>query len=562
MAYKAPGVTIRNQFEPLANPGAFGNRLLAVIGKVDTSILSKFPTFVQEVQKTIFSQITFNRPYPSLGTVDPKDRIVSVTQGSTSYKGCTSETESGVSLRYASLVRGSTSDGSDEVITNYLYDASYSDIYLIDSNGTSYANTDDYTIVFSSDGDKWKVKVDWSPGGKEPEANTPYYVVCSNESLTGDYAYYYFEEDTNENVILTLIWRNEPSSPLERSIYYTTIRKEFPKNAGIYTTHDQVLQDYGPPLISDNSSIASELSFASHIIFGEGASVVMLVPYDGSTKTFQQALDELLTYEEPTIITAIDNSDPTTPGTNARYIAAHVSDASSDTHKKFRIGLISPYYSTDYVNKYKEASQSLHSRRMSIVAPSELSFILTGTDGLNHEIQTNKYAAIVLGAMMVRPDYDVATSMTRKISRTITKLIPKWDEAYMNLIATSGVTLFTNLHGNIAVRDDITTEPETILTAEPYITCISDDIAKSAIVLLDASLIGQKLIIPSMLNAVNTRITSMLSAKQSTGIITGFGRPIIVVDPTDPRKINVTIPIQPIFASKYIDITFSYVSRL
>lgn len=564
MAYKVPGVTVRNQFEPLANPGAFGNRLLAVLGLVDTSTITNFPSFVQEMQMTpSFAQIQFVRPYPVLGTITAKDRIISTKQGGVSYAGCTSETETGITLGYVAATRGTTPDTSDIVTsTVFGYDPGNVGVYVIDALGNEYTETTDYTLTFADNAGYQQVTIDWSPRGVEPAAGTAYYVVFANGALAGTYDYYYFEYTDEEDVTLTMIWRDSVTVPLERSIYYVTIRKEFPYEAGIYTNPDQALQDFGTMLTADNTAVSSQLSYASYLVFGERAPAVMLVPYDVSTKTFQQALDELLTYEEPTIITAVDNSDPSIAGTNARLIAAHVSDASSDTHKKYRIGLVAPHYTSNYVNNYTAAAQTLHTRRMTIVAPSQTTFSVTGTDGLTRDITTTQYAAIVLGAMMTRSDYDVATSMTRKASRTITKLTPKWDDAFMNLIASPGVTLFSKLHGNIVVRDDITTEPETIMTAEPYITCIADDIAKSAIILLDASLIGQKLIVPAMLNAVNARITSMLSGKQAAGIITAFGRPIIAVDPTDPRKINVTVPIQPIFAAKYIDITFSYVAQL
>lgn len=563
MAYKVPGVTVKNQFEPLANPGAFGNRLLAVLGKVDTSSIENFPSFVQEMQMTpAFTQIKFVRPYPTLGVVTAKDRIVSVRQGGMFYRGCTSFTEGQISLGYVQITRGSP-DTLDEVTsTIFRYDYDNGVVYVIDKLGREYTPGVDCTLAFRDDEGYQRVSVQWRQGGSAPESGVDYYVVFANGTLTGTYDYYYFEIVDGKDVTLSLIWRKSSNAPLERSIYYVTIRKEFPQTSKIYTNPDQVLQDFGAMLTADNTAIASELSFASYIVFGERSPAVMLVPYDGSAKTFRNALDELLTYPEPTIITAVDDSDPQRSDSEARLIAAHVADASSDVHKKFRIGLVSPHYHSDYINNYTGAARALHTRRMSIVAPSELTFSVTGTDGLTRDITTTKYSAIVLGAMMTRSDFDVATSMTRKASRTITKLTPKWDEAFMNLIAAPGVTLFTYLHGNIVVRDDITTEPETIMTAEPYITSVADDIARSTITLLDASLIGQKLIVPAMLNAVNSRITSMLSAKQAAGIIAGFGRPIIAVDPTDMRKVNVTVPIQPIPGMKYIEVTFSYVSQL
>ena len=158
---------------------------------------------------------------------------------------------------------------------------------------------------------------------------------------------------------------------------------------------------------------------------------------------------------------------------------------------------------------------------------------------------------------------DAATSMLRKRINSIVNLLPVWDDVKLDKIASKAVTIFSKVSGRWTVRDDITSSrANQLMLSEPTITLIADDIALAANEVLQDGLVGGKLASPGVTNTIRDILGGMLSKKVQDGIIEKFGTPVLSINAQDPRAVNVSIPVKPMFTLKYIDVVFSYTSKL
>jgi len=573
MAYTSPGVRITNQFQPLANPAVGGDRLLAIVGKIPTN-LNLFPKLNVEARRANSNPdvITFLIPDPSLGTIPDNQRVVRIWQGGTRYNPAPAD-------HIYTVIHGS-SGGTDTITTTLSIQASGANVLAVYGKiGTSFvkyiAGTDyTFTLDNSGPGGTLKANIDWSLSGNEPPVNGNYAVVIEDSSV--DYAY--AVDDTMEGKVTVYVYWGTISSnkPETGSAYMATVILPFPYDRQIVTSTDEAYRMFGPVLDPtnpdpSNASSVNELAMAAYLAFNEGAGQIMLVPYDTTTLSYEVALDLLKSDDLPNIITGIDSTviQSGNPSLNNKIIN-HVEDASSQQFQKFRIGILNPTVGdfNDAKSKYANMVALADSRRIIIVGPSQLTFKIPvpGTGEYVDFKTDGGYGGVILGAMMSRIEYDLATSMLRKPSRTIFKVRKdqEWDDRKLDIIAALGITLFQKMDGVYKCREDITTSQSgTIFEAEPTITMISDNIAKSAIKVLDATVIGTKLLLPTTLENIKARLISMLENKtKAPSIIVGYGSPEISVDSTDPRKINVVIPVQPVQKVREINVTFSYVASL
>jgi hypothetical protein len=208
---------------------------------------------------------------------------------------------------------------------------------------------------------------------------------------------------------------------------------------------------------------------------------------------------------------------------------------------------------------YAEQAAVANSQRALIIGPNQVKVYLpTGTN--NADVLTTLdtgFASAIYCAMWARKELRISDSMCRKRSNTIVDVLPVRTDIALDQDAAYGITFFTKLGSVIGVRDDITTSPSLILQAEPNITMISDDVAKAAIASLDGNVIGA-LLDETTLTLVTSILDTMLKQKQADRIIRKYKIPTVKQSLLDPRVIEVIVAIQPTFATKYIDITFSY----
>lgn len=449
----------------------------------------------------------------------------------------------------------------------YTPELQYAKLYVLGDDGVIYTPT--VTFTENGSGDLFAT-LDWTG---ITETITTYTLTVGDDTV--DYAYIVDDTTDPDGIILSFYWNSLGNAPVNGSAYLYEVLLEYPQERGIYTSQDEVQKTFGPlidptnPDFTDVTAV-NKLVLASYLAFKEGAPSVILVPYGGST-TAETALGWLAADDTVNIVVGVDSNIPTAGGVTLNdFIVTHVLECSSEQVEKFRVGLFNPTVSTTFTtayNSYTAISQYLNSIRLWVIGPSQFTFsIPLPVTGEYKDFKADgAYGAVVYAAMMCRPEYDLATAMLRKDSRSINKIrqAQEWDDRKMDMVAALGITLIAKITGSYKVRDDITTNQDGLLLKnEPSITMVADNLSKSAIASLDAAIIGGKLKIPTTLEVVKSRLISMLYLKMADDLISGFGTPIVTVATTDPRKILVAIPVVPYNKTREILVTFSYVTSV
>lgn len=577
MAYRSPGITIVNQYEPLVSPVVGGDRQLAIVGEQIVSNTELYPTQVIEARRSLIlpDELIFARWEISLGTITETDRVMRAWQGSKNYTRI-------VDTDYIKTATSAGSGSPDTVNFSTLTDAAtgYDVLAVFVNDGATFTKynasaTEGYTAVLTA-GTGLNVQLTWV--GVNPVGKTITVVV--GDSTVGDYYVGIDDFSNDEQVTVYTYWNTKSvTTPAAGSIYRLQAMMEFPGERRLYTSYDDVVKEYGPIIDSTqdftNATAVNKLVLAANLAFREGAPSVMLVPYQTGVVNIADALEQLATDDTVNIVTVLDGSAPTAGGTTPTdLVIRHAIDSSAESAQKFRIAIINPLvgafndaYNTTEDDAYNQMAPVCNSIRVLIVGPSQYNFniAMPGTGEYKEFKSDGIYGAVVYGAMMTRLEYDVATAMLRKESRTITKIrtTQLWDDIKMDMIAALGIILFAKMNGVYKVRDDITTNQDGLLMKnEPSITMVADNIARSAIDALDVGIIGGKLKLPTTLETIKSLLISLLSKKADDEIIQTFGAPIVNVDPNDPRRVVVVVPVVPMFKTREIKITFSYVSSL
>ena len=575
--YTSPGVVVTNQYEPLVSPVLGGDRLMAIIGEVTTSNINLSPTVVVEGRKltTVPDTISFFIAEDTIASINDTDRVKRLWQGGTQFTLATTdyistETKSttGNDVRdFADLSTVTTATTAYEVIGVYSKDTQGGTFTSYISSGTA-----GYTAVLSDNAGTLRVTLTWA--GVEPTVDNPLTIVVADPTIDAHVAVDNYTYASKAQIDLKVYW-GTAAGVTNGSSYLVEVYKEYPSKRAVYTNFDEVVKAFGPivdPTSTDVNTAANvnKLVMASYLAFKEGAPVVMLAPYAASGFTSTNALEGLLADDRPNIVVALDSTALSAGGASLNdLLLAHVLDASSEQYQKFRMGIFNPTvaaFNTAYTS-YTTIAGVCNSLRAVVVGPSQLTFKIPTP--ISNEIQDFKsdgmYGAVVYAAMMTRPEYDVATAMLRKASRTIANIrtTHDWDDRKLDMVAALGITLFAKRNGLFVVRDDITTNQDGLLLKnEPSITMVADYVARATIKMLDAQYIGGKLKLPTTLENIKSGLIKLLMQIAGDELINGAGDPQLSVDPNDPRKINVIIPIVPIFKTREINITFSYVSSL
>ena len=614
--YRQPGSEVDNEFQLIANPNTGSSIVSCVVGEI-TDDITAYPTKVAAVLKSqvitsgyvidanvlvdTFSTASVT-PGMSGSALTSDGRLSNILYDMYDYNALrtTPTTLNTNDLTVVTLTHAAS--GTDSVLSTITFAATgnksvalpmvngnaYDNLTVVDQDGNVYHTTADvFTITLSASGAVAKVAVNWTAATSQPAAGKKYFVMVGNIDTTisanqtgianAQVYFLNYIDSANKQVLWKILWKGEEdtlaetfsfvSAPAGGTTYQIITKVEYPATIKIYTSFSDVAADFGDAILV-NGTINS-LSFAAYLAFNEGAQYLAIAGYDqtprdinNNHRTLSQTFDDLLTEDGINIVTILDNTIPTTVADPIKMLANHVLSASSKTTKKYRMAIagIDVTGQADDVAAYRAAGQFLASSRVLLVGPSKVTFALTppGSSTLQKYTVGPEYLAVILAAMWGRSESDVATSMTRKESRTIVDLLPRYIDSKLDLIASNGISLFAKVRGRIVMRDDITTNTTDLLGSQPYVTLSSDAVAIAAIEVLDVTVIGMKMLIPATLTLVQQALVSMLEEFQRDNLIQSYSAPIVTVDPTNGLKILVTVRITPMLASKYIDLTFNY----
>jgi len=598
MAYKSPGISVTSEFQNIVNPSVGGDLTLGILAGVDVTNVNLNPTATVEFRREGLEADAnvdigwFTRGDEWLAQVTDANRIISMTQSSTTYNTAIIGTDA-TGVEVITMTKDATADstGAASSITPDADGVKAVYYYNIETGSFTYY-TPDTDFTYSVAGTT--VTISWVDGGSAPATDATFYVLAEEVSAVNsdtDAILSIIKSPSNSTattgetyVGIMVYWlAGATNTPDDSSVYYASVRKEFTSALNTYTSSSEVQKAFGPLADPTDLSVTNPVAVAGHLAFAEGSTSIMIAPYNLNSElaSATTALEALAATDEVNIVASTSTDEATGTGTVNGLLVSHVESASGQVSKKYRIGIINPYHENldtdlstttfaEALADYDTITAAIDSERMLVVGPPKAKINLpVPPDGASRTYTfgattaNGNYLGVIAGAMMTRAGADVATSLLRKRTKSVASLLPKWDDVKLDKIASKAVTLFAKVNGQWVVRDDITTSRSNLLMkSEPTITMIADNIATASELVLERGLIGGKLKTPGVLNVIRDRLGGMLTKKVQDGIISKYGTPQLEVDSTDPRMINVTIPIQPMFTLKYIDITFSYVAKL
>lgn len=171
-----------------------------------------------------------------------------------------------------------------------------------------------------------------------------------------------------------------------------------------------------------------------------------------------------------------------------------------------------------------------------------------------------EFIAAAMAGMMLDPAIDVATTLTRKNMVGFSRLIRRYDDPTMDLMAADGLTCLVERDGAFQIRHWVTTDNTSPLKREPTSRLIIDYTRRIIRRNLD-QFIGRKLL-QSAINSVLVVTNSTLKSLIEQEIIEGFKNLQVSRDDYDPTVLHVKFTVKPIFSLLWIDVNLVVTTKL
>lgn len=352
----------------------------------------------------------------------------------------------------------------------------------------------------------------------------------------------------------TLQWLGA-KQPTSGAAYFASYKKvkgtEFYQPA-TYFSIDDVRTTCGPEL---NNGVISEITLAANLVFqagGDGTIVVVCQAVDGTTSGY---IDALALMEKEEIDTLI------VPGaTNTAVLSAvidHVGRMSTDYNQKERHAWVASSNLNDTVQTIGTLAASINSDRINLIAPPSVGITIRdiGTNVDTRLVLSSIYGGAALAG--VETANDVATPLLRKRLPAMVDVNSfKYIRSEVLYMLGSGVTILQQDASGTYVKEASTTAPASIETVEPSIRRIKDLLRKQVRETLNTRYIGTKLLGGSLSN-IEASTQAILTNFINSTLITAFRNISAKLDSVDPRQVNVSFEISPVFPLRFIQVTFS-----
>jgi hypothetical protein len=330
----------------------------------------------------------------------------------------------------------------------------------------------------------------------------------------------------------------------------------------IYTNVADAYAAYGQP------STVNRLSLGIQLMNQNGAQVfgAIQVPQQTGMNTASDAAFiaalQTLTVALPGSAYKADIIIPlTTSLTVQQFLSRQLTTQATVRNKGEAIGFVgfnqftTPTVARGYARSLKNA------RIMAIGTPVAGLEITDSQTGVAVEYAVSgEFMAAALAGLNANPSNDVATTLTNQELVGFTRLLTKYDDTTMNLMASDGLILLTDNNGALNIRHYKSTDPSNPITSEPTCTTVTDYVRQGFRAGLQ-QFIGRKLV-DALVTDITTVCNSLLRSYVSNEIITGYKNLSVVQDPDDPTTVDVTVSFKPMFSLLYISVTFTVTTTL
>ena len=315
----------------------------------------------------------------------------------------------------------------------------------------------------------------------------------------------------------------------------------------LFLNIDSLIAKFGTPSVENTLSLGASLAFAN------GARRVLAV----------QAFDPISDPQWSKAYTALSKEEayfvvPIPPSQYASVVSkglSHVEDQSSTKNRHERVLVVGE--TSDITEN--DLSIFRNSFRATYIQPGEL--LQTVIKGETAYLD-GRYIAAIYAGKFSSMSY-IAEPMTGK---TLIGFDISWQPRITNIEldqkVSKGITFVKTLASGGQVYRGITTISSGLaVEEEPSIVRIRDFLAINIRKALEDRYVGQP-IVDGILQSIEDTVTSFLSSQKDSRIISKFTNVRAVIDSVEPRQVNVSFDVQPVYPLNSIVITVRVVASL
>jgi len=328
----------------------------------------------------------------------------------------------------------------------------------------------------------------------------------------------------------------------------------------VYTNFRDVLNDFGP------LNLENRITLAAYLAFLQGTPAIAIAQVkkapnqlqanDGAFLQAMSALENPLDGNvRPNILVPL-----TTSAVVLQQAKKHCEKVSSARYAMERT-LIFGFGIGTLPETAQEFAKGLRSERCLGVYPDGA--VVALEDAFGREVENTvdgSFLAAAMAGLACNPVFDVATPLTRKSLTGFRRLFRKLDAVQQNQTAVAGLTVLTENQASIQIRQAITTDPSNVLTREPSVVFIKDEIQQLTRSILDP-FIGEKFL-GSRLTDIESALAAMFKAQIQAQKITAFTGVKATARATDPTVADVVAFYSPVFPLNWIQVTYTLRTQL
>lgn len=315
----------------------------------------------------------------------------------------------------------------------------------------------------------------------------------------------------------------------------------------LFTDIDDLITQFGSPSPENTLSLGAQLAFQN------GAKRVLAVQaLDPALDPGWSSAYDALGKEEAYFIVPLP---PTDYASIAVQGLSHVETSSSVKNRRERMLLLgeTPDFSADDLDAFRNTF------RTAFIQPSSAVFSVVEGEGTTLEgmflaaAYAGKFSSLNLVALPMTGKDLIGFSLGDNARLTNVQLEQKVKE---------GITFVKKAASGGKVHRSVTTSNSRLaVEQEQSITRIRDYLAINMRYTLDSRFVGRP-IVEGLTDAIKLATESFLRTQEDNGVITTFSGVRASVDSVEPRQINVSFDVQPVFPLNDIVVTVNVVTRI
>lgn len=323
----------------------------------------------------------------------------------------------------------------------------------------------------------------------------------------------------------------------------------------VYTNFRDIVSAFGP------LNVENRITLAAYLAFLQGAPAIAVAQVkkaagslqanDGAFLSAMSSMENPLEGDiRPNILVPL-----TTSRTVLQAAKKHCEKVSSSRYAMERT-LMFGFAIGTLPETAQEFAKSLASERCLGVYPDGA--VVAIEDAFGREIENTvdgSFLAAALAGLACNPVFDVATPLTRKSLTGFRRLFRRLDAVQSNQTAVAGLTIMTENQASIQIRQAVTTDPSNILTREPSVVFIKDEIQQLTRTTLEP-FIAEKFL-PGRLTDIEIALANMFKNQIQAEKIVAFTGIKATPRATDPTVADVVAFYSPVFPLNWIQVTYT-----